>query len=199
MTVSRDGATQRFDGVMLLKAPASLRFEALSPFGSPFLYLVASGQAFTFYNVVENRAVVGTDSAEGMRRLLGLPFTTEELVGLLAGYVLPLGNPETVNLSHSDGLGPALSLRGASWSQRIWFSRESELPHRVEFGGGRAPVRIDFEGGGASTPPSLITLRALDRPLEVLIRYRNAELGTGLLDGAFSLNLPARVRIQRVN
>jgi outer membrane lipoprotein-sorting protein len=196
VTVSRDGATQRFDGVMLLKAPASLRFEALSPFGTPFLFLVASGREFTFYNVVENRAVVGTDSAEGVKRLLGLPFTTEELVGLLAGYVLPLGNPETASLSPSDGL---LTLSGLSWSQRIWFSLESEIPHRVEFGGGRAPVRIDFEGGDASTPPSLITLTALDRPFEVLIRYRSAELGTGLLDGAFSLNLPARVRVQRVN
>ena len=197
ITLTRDGAVQRFDGVLLLKAPAALRFEALTPFGQPFLYLVSSGQEFTLYNVGENRALVGSNAQEGAKRWLGIPFTTEELVGLLAGYVLPLPDPQSMTLVQADGRGQSLIVNGSSWTQQIWYAPDSGLPRQVEYGGGRSPVRVVFQG--ESAPPSAITLTALDRPLSVAIRYRNAELRSGVSRDAFHLDLPQRVKIQRVN
>lgn len=198
ITLSRDRTVQRFDGVLLLKAPSSIRFEALSPFGQPFLYLISSGDGFTYYNVLENRALVGSNSADTAKRWLGIPLTGEELTGLLAGYVLPLPNPQEITLSSPDAVGPSLLLNGGTWSQRIWYEPDSGVPRQVEFTG-RAPIRVVFQGGGAGTPPSSVTLTALDRPLALSLYYRSAEIRPGLNFGAFEINLPARVKVQRVN
>jgi len=37
ITIQQGGRTQRLSGVLLLKGPASFRFEALTPFGPPLL------------------------------------------------------------------------------------------------------------------------------------------------------------------
>ena len=199
ITLTRDGSVQRFDGVLLLKAPASLRFEALTPFGQPFLYLVSSGQEFTLYNVGENRALVGSNARESAKRWLGIPFAAEELVGLLAGYVLPLPDLQSMTLVPANGRGQSLIVNGSSWTQQIWFAPDSGLPREVEYSGGRSPVRVVFQGGSESAPPSAITLTALDRPLSIAIRYRSAELRSGVGRDAFHLDLPRRVKVQRVN
>jgi len=199
ITLTRDGTVERFDGVLLLKTPASLRFEALTPFGQPFLYLVSSGQEFTFYNVGENRALVGSNAQESAKRWLGIPFAGEELVGLLAGHVLPLQDSRSMTLAHADGRGQSLIVTGPSWTQRIWFSQDSGLPREIEYSGGRSPVRVVFQRASEDATPSAITLTALDRPFSVAIRYRSAELRSGVSSDAFHLDLPRRVKVQRVN
>src|SRR5262245_30935721 len=45
LAVERQGTRQRLSGVLLARRPSSVRFEALAPFGAPFLFLsVADGQ-----------------------------------------------------------------------------------------------------------------------------------------------------------
>ncbi len=197
ITIHRDGRVQRLTGVLILRAPASLRFEALTPWGQPFLLLVGNPESVTVYEVVDNRALVGPASARATERWLGFPLEPEGLVGLLAGHVLPMKDPYSAELMPADGLGPSIKLTGATGAQRIWMDPETGAVRQVELTDSRHPIRISYVGGGATGPPSSLTLTALDAPLAVSIRYREPRLGTEPPPDLFTLTLPEHVKIKR--
>lgn len=197
ITIRRDGQVHRYSGVLLLKAPASFRFEALTPWGQPFLLLAGNAETVTLYQVAENRALVGPASAWATERWLGFALEPDELVGLLAGHVRPLKDPFSAELMPSDGLGPSIKLAGAEGTQRIWADPETGVVRQVEIESGRQLARILYSGGGAAESPSTLTLTALDAPLTVSIRYHNTERGSGLPPDFFTLTLPEGTKIQR--
>ncbi|MEK6665990.1 MAG: hypothetical protein AAB016_13525 [candidate division NC10 bacterium] len=197
ITIQRDGRVQRLTGVLLLRAPASVRFEALTPWGQPFLLLVGNAESVTLYQVADNRALVGPASAKATERWLGLALEPEELVGILAGHVLPLKDPYSAEIVPADGIGPSIKLTGAAGVQRIWADPETGVVRQVELTGAKTPARVTYAGGGPADPPASLTLTALDAPLVVSVRYREPRLGTGPSLDLFTLTLPEGVKIQR--
>src|SRR5205814_1115161 len=85
IVVERSGQRQSLSGVLLAKAPGSVRFEALSPFGQPFLLAVVHDGQLTAYNALTREAVVGEATAETTAKLLNLPFDPEDLVAIGVG------------------------------------------------------------------------------------------------------------------
>ena len=96
--IRRDNKTQRLSGVLLLRAPASLRFEALTSFGVPVVLVAGDGQSVTLWEVLDNRAFILPASPDSTRRWLGLALGSEDLVAILSGRVRPLKNPLSVEL-----------------------------------------------------------------------------------------------------
>ncbi len=197
ITLRRGDRTQSLSGVLLLKSPDSLRLEALSPWGQPFLLVAANDDGFTLYQVTENRAWVGPASARATERWLGLALDPTDLVGILSGYVPPMKELRTASLGPGNGLGPSLELRGAGKTQRIWLDPESLVIHQVEWIAKDAMLRITYEGGGPLNPPTRLTLTALDQPLVVSVRYRDPAVGVGLSREVFTLTLPEHAKIRR--
>ncbi len=197
ITIQRDGRVHRLTGVLLLRAPASVRFEALTPWGQPFLLLVGNAESVTLYEVADNRALVGPASAKATERWLGLALEPEELVGILAGHVLPLKDPYSAEIVPADGIGPSIKLTGAAGVQRIWADPETGVVRQVELTGAKTPARVTYAGGSPADPPAALTVTALDAPLVVSVRYREPKLGTGPSPDLFTLTLPEGVKIQR--
>lgn len=197
ITIQRDGRVHRLTGVLLLRAPASVRFEALTPWGQPFLLLVGNAESVTLYEVADNRALVGPASAKATERWLGLALEPEELVGILAGHVLPLKDPYSAEIVPADGIGPSIKLTGAAGVQRIWADPETGVVRQVELTGAKTPARVTYAGGSPADPPAALTMTALDAPLVVSVRYREPKLGTGPSPDLFTLTLPEGVKIQR--
>ncbi len=126
ITVRRSGRAQRLSGVMLLLGePASLRFEALAPFGTPVLIVAGDPQSLTLWEVLDNRAYLAPASPDANRRWLGLALGGEDLVALLAARARPLPDPTRVELVAPDEIGPSLRLTGRDVEQRIWFDPDS--------------------------------------------------------------------------
>ena len=119
----RAAASQRLSGVLLLKAPAAFRFEALSPFGPPLLVVAGSPESVTVWEVLRNRAYLLPSTPEANRRWLGLALSGEDLVALLAGHVRPMPAPRTGTLLPPDETGASLRLSGSEGTQRIWLDR----------------------------------------------------------------------------
>ena len=92
--VERGDQKQRLSGVILAKGPASVRFEALSPFGQPMLIGVVHDGRLTGYNALTNEAVVGDATAETTARILGLPFEPQDLAAMVAGLRGAAPRPE---------------------------------------------------------------------------------------------------------
>ncbi len=197
ITLRHGDRTQFLSGVLLLKSPDSLRLEALSPWGQPFLVLAANGEVFTLYRVIENRAWVGPASARATERWLGLALEPTDLVGILSGHVPPMKELRTGTLGPGNGLGPSLELTAAGKTLRIWLDPESLVIHQVEWLAQDTSFRVTYEGGGAGTPPTGLTLTALDQPLVLSVRYRDLVVGGGVPPELFSLTLPEHAKIRR--
>lgn len=187
---------QRFSGVLLLRAPAEFRFEALTAFGTPVLIVAGDGREVTVWEVADERAWLLPATPEANRRWLGLALGSEDLVALLGGRVRPLRDPLAAALLPADALGPSLLLTGAVGQQRIWLHPDTGQPRQVEWTEGKNPARVTFAAGDPSGPPAGLRLAALDGELEVWIGYREPRMNTGFDPGLLRVTLPKHVRIQ---
>jgi len=194
--IRRGSQAQRLAGALLLRNPASLRFEALSPFGSPVLVVAGDMMALTVWEVLDDRAYILPSSPEATRRWLGVAMREDELVALLLGCVVPRADARSVDLLPADGTGPSLSLRGADGEQRIWFDPETGQVRKASWTGGTEAAQADFETGPVDGVPVGITLRTADGQLEVVVQYREPRVNTDFDADLFKLTIPERVRIR---
>jgi outer membrane lipoprotein-sorting protein len=194
--IKRGNKTQRVTGVLLLKAPSSLRFEALSPFGTPVYVVSGDGKSLIVWEVLDQRAYILPASREASRRWLGVDVNANDLVAALAGRAVPLDHARETALLPPDDLGPSLSLRGDDGTQRIWFSPDTGAPRAIEWSGGSNPARAVFADGGAGSPPAGVTVATLDGKLEVQVKYREPRMNTGFDPDLLRLTVPEHVKIQ---
>ena len=196
ITVRRGGRAQRLSGVLLLLAePASLRFEALSPFGTPVLIVAGDPQSLTLWEVLDNRAYLAPASPEANRRWLGLALGGEDLVALLSARARPLPDPTGVELVAPDETGPSVRLNGRDVEQRIWFDPASGQARQVEWTG-KNPARVTFTPAPPDGPPAGLRLETPDGTLRVSVTYRDPKMNTGLDPALLKLTVPEHVRIQ---
>ncbi|PYO38018.1 MAG: hypothetical protein DMD86_01340 [Candidatus Rokuibacteriota bacterium] len=196
ITVRRGDRVERLAGVLLLRAPASLRLEALSPFGTPVLVVAGDARALTVWEVLGERAYLFPASPDATRRWLGLALGPDELVAILSGHVLPIKDPLAVELQAADEMGPSLALRGAEAAQRIWFDPASGRARAAEWTGGANPARVVFADGATDSAPAGVTLTTPDGKLQVVVKYRAPRINIGFDAELLKLAVPERVRIQ---
>ena len=197
--IRQRGRSQRFTGALLLKRPASLRFEALSPFGPPLLVVAARPEQVTIWEVPAARAYLLPSTPDANRRWLGLALPTEDLVALLAGHVRPLRAPRTGAVLPADDVGPSLRLSGDEGTERIWLDPAGR-PLKAEWTEGKNPMRVTFtrasDPATGGSVPRAITLVTLDGRLEVAVTYRDPAVDSGFDPALLRLDVPQGVEIQ---
>ena len=197
LDVARGRDRQRLRSVVLAKAPASVRFEALSPMGQPFLIATVHDGGLVVYNVATNEAVVGPATAHTMATLLSLPFEPDDLVGVLAGRPAPLPDVRVAEMMPGDADGPSLVVVNNVHQQRIWMDFVTGVVRQVEITGGLYEVRVtydrgpqgDVQGFRFSAPRANVTGR---------VEYRDAVVDGGVDDNRFRMTPPETAKIQRV-
>ena len=194
--IRRDRQVQRLTGALLLRSPASLRFEALTAFGVPVMLVAGDAQRVTLWEVLDNRAFILPASPDANRRWLGLALGSDDLVALLAGRVLPIKAPSSIELLPADALGPSLLLTSPDAGQRIWLDPITGQARQVEWTGGKNPARVIFDESPPNEPPAGLKLTTLDGKLEVAARYRDPRMNTGFDPALVGLTVPEHVRIQ---
>lgn len=199
ISIRQGSRFQRFAGVLLLKAPAALRFEALTPLGPPVLVVAATAAEVTIWEIAQNRAYLLPSTPDANRRWLGLALPTEDLVALLAGHVRPLRAPRAGALLPPDDRGPSLRLNGAEGAQRVWLD-PSGRPLAGEWTEGKHPLRVTFtraeDDAAAVGGPRAIRLVTPDGRLDVSVTYRQPLLDSGFDPELLTLSVPQGVEIQ---
>ena len=196
ITLRRSGRSQRLSGVMLLLGePASLRFEALSPFGTPVLIVAGDLQSLTLWEVLDNRAYLAPASPDANRRWLGLALGGEDLIALFGARARPLPDPTQVELVAPDEIGPSVRLTGRDVEQRIWFDPASGQAKQVEWTG-KNPAKVTFMPTPPDAPPAGLRLETPDGTLRVSVTYRDPKMNSGLDPALLKLTVPEHVRIQ---
>ena len=170
ITIRRGERTERLSGVLLLRAPASLRFEALSPFGvAPPRRRLRCPDASRSGRCSTSAPTSLPRLPDANRRWLGLALGAEDLVALLSGRVLPLAIPSRARCCRRTTSGPRWSSRPPTAASASGSTRTSGRPRQVEWTGGARPGRL--RASPPDEPPAL-TLATLDGKLEVRVRYQ---------------------------
>jgi outer membrane lipoprotein-sorting protein len=196
LRIRRGDRVQQLSGPLLLRSPSSLRFEALTPFGPPFLVVGSDPDTVMIWEVLQGRAFKLAPSPEATVRWLGLPLGTEDLVALLSGHVRAMREPQEGMMLPADSLGPSLVLIGGAGRQRIWLDPATGQAFQVEWTQSKTPARVAFRVGSATTPPTALDLSTLDGRLEVAVRYRDPVVDSGFDPGLLRVTLPEGVKIQ---
>ena len=197
VSVQRANERYRVRGVILAKAPASVRFEALSPMGQPLLVAAIHQGQITAYDATNDEATVGPATAEAAAKLLSLPFEPEDLVGVLAGRPVPPRDLREAEVLPPDADGPSINLVGAIHSQRVWMDFQSGVVHQLELSGGRGDARIVFrrdrsgEIGGFDLTAGMGLIKSS-------IRYENPSLGAGIEPERFVVTPPKGAKIRPI-
>jgi outer membrane lipoprotein-sorting protein len=197
VTLKRGKDRQRLSGVVLALAPASVRFEALSPFGQPFLLVTVHDGKITAYNTATNEARVGAANVETAADLLSLPVEPEDLVALLSGRVAPPKDLRVAEILPPDELGRSIRLVGRYNEQRVWMDFETGVVRRVTIAGGRTQATVTFQRGadGALTG---FDLTAGNDYVTGTVRYRSLTLNAGIDAERFALTLPKDAKVHSI-
>ena len=195
--VARGDERRHLQGVLLARAPSSVRFEALSPFGQPALLLTIHDGQLLAYNAASNQALAGPATADTAARLLGLPFEPDDLVGILAGRPVPPRDVRVAELLPADEAGPSLGLIGGDWRQRVWMDFATGVVRQVEITGGRYEVRVVYQRGAGGEVTGF-DFAAAQSYLTGSVRYRQAVFDGGVDPERFRLTLPERATVERL-
>jgi outer membrane lipoprotein-sorting protein len=197
ISLDRGGERQRLTGVLLAKAPGSVRFEALSPFGQPIVIAVVHAGQLTAFSALTNEAVVGEATAESTAHLLGLPFEPHDLVAVVTGYAVPPHDVRLAEIMAPDALGPSLSLVGAVNEQRIWMNFETGVVHQLQIVGGRAAATVTYRRDDEGKLTGF-DVSAAERYVTGAVQYRDVATGVGLAAERFALTLPKDAKTQSI-
>jgi outer membrane lipoprotein-sorting protein len=197
IAVDRNGERQQLTGVLLAKAPGSVRFEALSPFGQPIAIAVVHQGRLTAFSSLTNEAVVGEATAESSARLMSLPLEPHDLVAVVSGHAVPPRDLRLAEVMPPDGLGPSLSLVGAVSEQRVWMDFQTGLVRQLQIIGGRAAATVTYLRDDAGRLTGF-DLSAAERYMTGTVRYRNVDTAVGLSDERFALALPKDAKTQPI-
>jgi outer membrane lipoprotein-sorting protein len=191
--VRRRDERRRFLAVVLLRAPASIRVEALSPLGQPvFVGVIHDGQVVA-YDVLAGEATVGAATSDTAARLLSLPVEPDDLVGVLAGRPAPVRDLRLAEILTEDG-EPVLLVVGRDHQQRIWMDFATGVVRGLELTGGLYEVRVVYERAADGSLLGL-SLAAPRAGLSGSLRYRDGLVNGGLDPERFALTLPEGTRV----
>jgi outer membrane lipoprotein-sorting protein len=197
LELRRGQERQAFQGVLLVQAPASLRFEALSPFGQPLMVVVIHGGQLVAYNATAHEALVGPATANAAARLFGLPFEPAALVGVLAGRPLPPTDLRQARFLSSDDHGRPLELTGARSHLQIWMDPETGVVRRLDVSRGRSEARITYRHDPAGWPVGF-DLGVADDFLTGSMRYHDPVFDAGVDPELFRFTVPEGAKIQQL-
>ncbi|HEX3176339.1 MAG TPA: hypothetical protein VHZ49_06670 [Methylomirabilota bacterium] len=189
ITMKKGSEQQRLTGVLLARTPASLRFEAISPFGQPFLLVVVNNGELMAYNAASNEVTTGPATVETAAQILSLPFEPDDLVAILSGRVVPPKDLRVAEIFAPDADGPSINLIGRYHQQRIWMDFSTGVVRRVNLVGGRTEALINFlrAEDGALTG---LDVSAGQGYVTANVRYRSIALNAGVDPERFVLTPP---------
>ena len=197
--VSAQRGTERYRvrGVILAKAPASVRFEALSPMGSPLLVATIHEGQIVAYDATTDEVTTGPATAEAAASLLNLPFEPEELVGVLSGRPVPPRDLRQAEILPPDENGPSVNLAGVVNTQRVWMDLETGVVRQLQISGGRADALIVFR----RAPDNALTgfdLTAGMGLVKSTVRYENPQFGAGVEPERFVFTPPKGAKTRTI-
>jgi len=198
VALRKGGERQRLRGVLLVLAPSSVRFEALSPFGPPLIVVTVHEGQVTAYDAVQNEAHVGPADAETISKVLGLPLDPDDLVSVLVGRLAVPRDLRSAELLAPDAVGPSLVLvSGTGRRERVWLDLGTGLIQQRQIFGSRFNALIKYRRDGSGTLAGF-DLDAAMSYITGSVTYQNLVEGEGIDPERFTLTIPKGAKTQPI-
>lgn len=167
-----------------LARPASLRLDAVAPFGPPvFMLAVREGTAILLLPRA-GRVVRGASAGELLGALIGVNLSPEDLLAILTGCVVPRPRAAAGRL-HADGIatvdldgGATLYLRRPAGAWTVRAARRAGWQIEYPAWQGAFPATVRLQSTGAV-------------PVDLLAMLSQIETNTDIQAEAFTVNVPA--------
>ena len=191
----------RYSLHLVVRRPASLRIEALSPMGDPAAVLVADQGRFALLDLRNNVFYRGPATPENLSRLFPVPVRDEELVSLVTGDIpeLPGGRPES---AAREGDGYRLAIAAPRVRQEVILGSDLRVVQvrRVDASGNVswAVGLDDHDDSSGAQSPRLLHVEAPPQKIKIDLRLRNVLTGKPPPAGAFLLGPPPGIRVEEV-
>jgi outer membrane lipoprotein-sorting protein len=198
VSVKRGGDRQRLQGAVLIRAPSSVRLEALSPFGPPLMVLTVHDGQVLAYNALKNEAYAGSADAETISDVLRLPLGPDDLASVLAGRFAGPREVRRAEMLAPDDVGPSVSvIDGVGGRQRVWLDLKTGFIQQRQIFGSRFNALVKYRRDEAGT----LTGFDLDAAMSYLtgsVAYRNLVEGEPIDEERFVLAIPKGAKTQPI-
>jgi len=179
---------ERLRGRLLvgLAAPASVRIEAVAPFGAPYFLLAGRDGVATLLFPREDHVLPEAPVSDILEALAGLEVRAPDLLAWLAGCPGSVPQPDTARAYGDAWAAVDLAASGTAWLRRL--DRGWRLVART----GRE-LRVEFDRHAGAQPLEVRIGRASPQegsPLDVRLALRQVEINVDLQAEAFSLDVP---------
>jgi outer membrane lipoprotein-sorting protein len=198
VAVDRQGTRQQLSGVLLARRPSALRFEALSPFGAPFLFLTIADGQLRAYSAATNEAVVGPATPAVTAKLLSLPFDPDDLVSVLVGLASSPADLRAAEVLPSDADGPSVMLYGKFNRKRVWMDMGTGVVRQQEIVGGRYAARVSYTRDSDGVL-SALAFAAASSQVTGTVEYRQPVFGGGVDPARFTFTVPPGATIRSLD
>ncbi len=198
VSLRKGGDRQRLRGVLLIRSPSSVRFEALSPFGPPLMVVTVHEGQVTAYDALKNEARVGPADSETISKVLGLPLEADDLVSVLAGRLAAPRDLRSAEVLEPDATGPSLNLVTRSGvRQRVWLDLGTGVIQQRQIFGSRFNALIKYRRDGAGALMGF-DLDAAMSYITGSVSYQNLVENQGIDDERFTLTIPKGAKTQPI-
>jgi hypothetical protein len=199
----RGGKRIKAHTIILLRRPATLRFETISFFDQPLSILVTDGMQFSLWGMKKGRFYTGAATPANVSRVIPIPMDGPELAGILLGDppLIPFAN-SSLKWDNQNGLY-VLTLSNSRQQQIIKIHPGRLRPTEVLCNiAGREYYRLKYEKWHEQKgKPPVLKQAIFSMPSEntrLVITIRDPEINPDLKDDLFVLTPPEGIPVERL-
>jgi outer membrane lipoprotein-sorting protein len=197
----RGGKRVKAHTILLLRRPATLRFETISFFEQPLSILVTDGMQFSLWDMDKGRFYTGAATPNNISRVIPIPMDGPEVAKILLGDppLIPFAK-SSLDFDSNDGLY-VLTLSNSQQTQIIKIHpgrlRPTEVLCKVA---GKEYYRLVYDDWHDQQPPVLkkATFTMPSEDIRLVIKISETERNPVLKDDLFVLTPPEGIPVERL-
>lgn len=185
LRLSGRAGTERIRGTLLagLAAPASVRFEAVAPFGQPFFILAGRDNRAALLLPRDNRVLADAAVPEILERLIGLGLTASDLRLILTGCL-------TEQTSPTNGRAWPGGWQAVAGGDRVTAYMKNVNAAAVIVAADYGEWHVDY-ANHQNGWPRRVRIRSANRGgIDITAAIEQLEMNTGIDDKAFMIAAP---------
>jgi outer membrane lipoprotein-sorting protein len=193
----RGGKRFKAHMILLLRRPATLRFETISFFEQPLSILVTDGMQFSLWDMDKGRFYKGAATPQNISRVIPIPMDGPEVSSILFGDP-PLIPFAESRLDFKDGLY-ILTLSNSQQAQTIKIHPTRLRPTEVWLKvGGKEYYHLEYDDWHDTKPPIVekATFTMDSENIRLVIKIRDVEKNVDLKDDLFVLTPPEGLPVE---